>query len=161
MNQPELNTVCLTFDFDAMSVWLGGYPHVTPAMLSRGGFGARVGVPHILELLRRFDIRAIFFTPGHTAESFPEAVTTTLETGHKVVYHGYGHEDSSIQTPAEERASLERGLAALEKLTGQRPRGYRSPSSCPATAEGFMPNCTSCSFVALLTKTSQRGLPCC
>jgi peptidoglycan/xylan/chitin deacetylase (PgdA/CDA1 family) len=128
MTQPELNTVCLTFDFDAMSVWLGGYPHVTPAMLSRGEFGAQVGVPRILELLRRFDLRATFFTPGHTAESFPEALVAILEAGHEVGHHGYGHEDPSTQTPAEERASLERGLVALDKVTGQRPRGYRSPS---------------------------------
>jgi peptidoglycan/xylan/chitin deacetylase (PgdA/CDA1 family) len=66
MSQSGMNTVCLTFDFDAMSVWLGGYPHVTPAMLSRGEFGARVGVPRILELLRRFDICATFFTPGRS-----------------------------------------------------------------------------------------------
>jgi len=128
MSQPKLNTVCLTFDFDAMSVWLGGFPRVTPAMLSRGEFGARVAVPRILELLRRFDIRATFFTPGHTAESFPEEVIAILKAGHEVGHHGYGHENPSIQAPAEERASLERGLTALENLTGLRPRGYRSPS---------------------------------
>jgi peptidoglycan/xylan/chitin deacetylase (PgdA/CDA1 family) len=123
-----LNTVCLTFDFDAMSVWLGGYPRVTPAMLSRGEFGARVGVPRILELLARYDIPATFFTPGHTAESFPEMMAAIVHTGHEVGHHGYGHEDPGTQTPVEERASLERGLATLEKVTGQRPWGYRSPS---------------------------------
>jgi hypothetical protein len=41
------STVCLTFDFDAMSVWFG-YEHVTPAMLQRGEYGARVGVPRLL-----------------------------------------------------------------------------------------------------------------
>ncbi len=128
MNRATHNTVCLTFDFDAMSVWLGGYPRVTPAMLSRGEFGARVGVPRILELLQRYGIRATFFTPGHTAESFPEAVAAIVEGGHEIGHHGYGHEDPSSQTAAEERASLERGLAVLEKVTGRRPRGYRSPS---------------------------------
>ena len=123
-----LNTVCLTFDFDAMSVWLGGYPRVTPAMLSRGEFGARVGVPRILELLARYDIPATFFTPGHTAESFPEMMAAIVHTGHEVGHHGYGHENPGTQTPVEERASLERGLATLEKVTGQRPWGYRSPS---------------------------------
>ncbi len=41
------STVCLTFDFDALSVWLA-YDRVTPAMLHRGEYGARVGVPRIL-----------------------------------------------------------------------------------------------------------------
>jgi hypothetical protein len=38
------STVCPAFDFDALSVWFG-YKHVTPAMLQRGEYGARVGVP--------------------------------------------------------------------------------------------------------------------
>jgi hypothetical protein len=33
--------VCLTFDFDALSVWLDQEP-ATPAMLHRGEYGARV-----------------------------------------------------------------------------------------------------------------------
>ena len=71
-------TVCLTFDFDALCVWLGGYPSATPAMLSRGEYGARVGVPRILQLLSAYGISATFFVPGHTAESFPDSVEAIL-----------------------------------------------------------------------------------
>jgi peptidoglycan/xylan/chitin deacetylase (PgdA/CDA1 family) len=120
--------VCLTFDFDAMSVWLGGYPVVTPAMLSRGEYGARVAVPRILKLLAEYDVLSTFFVPGHTAESFPETVESIVDAGHEVGHHGYGHEDPSTQTPDEERRSLEKGLAVLERFIGRAPRGYRSPS---------------------------------
>jgi peptidoglycan/xylan/chitin deacetylase (PgdA/CDA1 family) len=120
--------VCLTFDFDALSVWLGGYPVVTPAMLSRGEYGARVAVPRILNLLAEYDVLSTFFVPGHTAESFPEAVEAILVAGHEVAHHGYGHEDPSTQTPDEERRSLEKGLAVLERFMGHAPLGYRSPS---------------------------------
>jgi hypothetical protein len=44
-------------DFDALSVWFS-YPQTTPAMLARGEYGARVGVPRVLELLRRHGIPA-------------------------------------------------------------------------------------------------------
>jgi peptidoglycan/xylan/chitin deacetylase (PgdA/CDA1 family) len=128
MVKTERDTVCLTFDFDALSVWLGGFAQVTPAMLSLGEFGARVGVPRILALLERYGIGATFFIPGHTVESFPEVTAAIVAAGHEVGHHGYGHEDPSSQTPAEERASLERGMTALEAVTGQRPGGYRSPS---------------------------------
>jgi len=121
-------TVCLTFDFDALSVWLGGYRSATPAMLSRGEYGARVGAPRILSLLARYDIPATFFVPGHTAESFPEAVDAILAAGHELAHHGYGHEDPSAQSLDEERRSLERGLAVLERFLGRLPLGYRSPS---------------------------------
>lgn len=128
MSADKPYAVCLTFDFDAMSVWLGGYAAVTRAMLSRGEYGATVAVPRILDLLAEYDILGTFFVPGHTAESFPEQVEAILAAGHEVGHHGYGHEDPSTQTPAEERRSLEKGLAVLERFLGHPPLGYRSPS---------------------------------
>ena len=121
-------TVCLTFDFDALCVWLGGYPSATPAMLSRGEYGARVGVPRILQLLSAYGISATFFVPGHTAESFPGSVEAILNAGHEIAHHGYEHRDPSAQSPDEERRSLERGSRALERFLGHPPVGYRSPS---------------------------------
>lgn len=128
MSHTQPFTVCLTFDFDALSVWLADYALVTPAMLSRGEFGAQVGVPRILNLLAEYNVPATFFVPGHTAESFPGAVEAILDAGHEVAHHGYGHEDPSSQSPDKERRSLERGIAVLERFLGEPPLGYRSPS---------------------------------
>jgi peptidoglycan-N-acetylglucosamine deacetylase len=121
------STICLSFDFDALSVWFG-YPNTTPAMLARGEYGARVGVPRVLELLARHQLPATFFIPGHTVESFPQEVERILAAGHEVGHHSYAHVDPSQQTPAEERADMERALAALERI-GVRPQGFRSPSA--------------------------------
>ncbi|HWQ13714.1 MAG TPA: polysaccharide deacetylase [Roseiflexaceae bacterium] len=121
------STICLTFDFDAMSVWFG-YPHTTLAMLYRGEYGARVGVPRALELLRAHGLPATFFIPGHTIDSFPEPVEDILAAGHEVAHHSYAHVDPSGQAPEEERRDMERALAALERI-GVRPLGYRSPSA--------------------------------
>ena len=120
--------VCLTFDFDALSVWLGNYSPVTPAMLSRGEYGARVGVPRILNLLAVYKLPATLFVPGHTAESFPDTVEAILAAGHEVAHHGYEHRDPSTQNPDEERRSMERGVQVLERFLGRPPLGYRSPS---------------------------------
>jgi peptidoglycan/xylan/chitin deacetylase (PgdA/CDA1 family) len=119
--------VCLTFDFDAMSVWFG-YDRVTPAMLQRGEYGARVAVPRLLERLEALDLRATFFVPGHTIESFPAPCEAILAAGHEIAHHSYAHVDPSLQTADEERADMERALAALGRV-GVRPLGYRSPSS--------------------------------
>ena len=121
------STVCLSFDFDAMSVWLA-YDRPTPAMLARGEFGARVGVPRILELLRSHELEATFFVPGHTIESFPAETASILEAGHEVGHHSYAHVDPSEQSPDEERADMERAWAALEGI-GVTPLGFRSPSA--------------------------------
>jgi peptidoglycan/xylan/chitin deacetylase (PgdA/CDA1 family) len=134
MDETRHHTVCLTFDFDALSVWLGGYSPATPAMLSRGEYGARVGVPRILKLLADYNILVTFFVPGHTGESFPDVVEGILDAGHELAHHGYGHEDPSTQTPEEERHSMERGLEVLERFLGHSPLGFRSPSWDYSTA---------------------------
>jgi peptidoglycan/xylan/chitin deacetylase (PgdA/CDA1 family) len=121
------STICLSFDFDAMSVWFG-YKTVTPAMLYRGEYGARVGVPRVLELLERYRIPATFFIPGHTIDSFPEPTATILNAGHEIGHHSYSHVDPSEQTPAAERQDMERALGSLERL-GVKPLGFRSPSA--------------------------------
>ncbi|HLF01497.1 MAG TPA: polysaccharide deacetylase [Anaerolineales bacterium] len=121
------STLCLTFDFDAMSVWFG-YKNVTPAMLYRGEYGARVGVPRILDMLERFGLKATFFIPGHTVDSFPEPVEAILNAGHEVAHHSYAHVDPSEQTPDEEQRDMERALKTLERI-GVKPLGFRSPSA--------------------------------
>ena len=121
------STVCLTFDFDALSVWFG-YERTTPAMLARGEYGARVGVPRVLDLLERHGIRATFFVPGHTVESFPQETESILERGHEIAHHSYAHVDPSGQTRDEEAADMERALDVLERI-GVKPLGYRSPSA--------------------------------
>jgi peptidoglycan-N-acetylglucosamine deacetylase len=121
------STICLSFDFDALSVWFS-YPHATPAMLYRGEYGARVGVPRVLDLLERYAIPATFFIPGHTIDSFPEVVAAILDAGHEIGHHSYAHVDPSQQTPDEERRDMERARHALERI-GVTPLGYRSPSA--------------------------------
>ncbi len=122
-------TVCLTFDFDAVSAWIGAFGVRTPGVLSRGEYGARVGVPRVIEVLGQHDIRATFFVPGHTLDTFPDAARLIADHGHEIAHHGYVHESPTkyLGDPQAERAMYERGIDAIERLTGRRPRGYRSP----------------------------------
>ncbi|RIK92541.1 MAG: polysaccharide deacetylase [Proteobacteria bacterium] len=120
-------TVCWSFDFDAMSVWIGSAKSNNPSMISRGEFGA-VAVPRILALLKKYNVQSTFFIPGHTALAFPDLVKHILDHGHEVGHHGWIHENPADFDLAGERAIIERGLDALEKTGGPRPIGYRSPA---------------------------------
>ncbi len=119
---------CLTFDFDAMSAWIGTFQSENPSMISRGEFGAVVGVPRLLGLLERRDVRATFCVPGHTAHAYPDLVRRIHEEGHEIVHHGWVHENPANFDRAGERKNLELGLEALDKAAGIRPKGYRSPA---------------------------------
>jgi peptidoglycan/xylan/chitin deacetylase (PgdA/CDA1 family) len=136
MVDDALATVCLTFDFDAISLWIGPFGATSPSMISRGEFGA-VGVQRILRLLDARGIPGTFFITGHTADTYPGAVRDIVAAGHEVGHHGYLHENPVSLTPEQERAVMEKGLAALERAGAGVPRGYRSPAwdNSPYTIE--------------------------
>ena len=95
--------------------------------MSHQAYGPRVGVPRILEILRRRDVRATFFVPGFTAERYPDAVRAIVENGHEVGHHGYLHESVTSLTAEREEAVLLRTAEILERVAGRRPIGWRGP----------------------------------
>lgn len=127
MAQRTSHTVCLTFDFDAISLWLGAFKANSPSMISRGEFGV-IASRRILDLLDRYGFKTTWFVPGHTADTFPEAVEEVAKRGHEIGHHGYCHENPISLELDQEREIIEKGIAALELITGQQPGGYRSPS---------------------------------
>ena len=121
---PQLS-VCLSFDFDATSVWIAETDN--PAAISRGEFGP-YAIPRILRLLDKYDIKACFFVPGHTALAYPREVCSIRDAGHEIGHHGWVHENPAPLGRDREREVFHRGLQALESVAGVHPVGYRSPS---------------------------------
>lgn len=117
-------TVCLSFDFDAISLWLAR-GMTTAGPVSRGEFAA-VAVPRVLELLKRHGITSTWFIPGHTIETYRTACGAVVAAGHEVGLHGYAHELRTLD-PDEERSVFERSFELVGKLTGRQPLGYRAP----------------------------------
>lgn len=100
----------------------------TPGPISRGEYGARVGLRRVLAVLDRHGVPATFFVPGHTAETYPAAVRDIVAAGHEVGVHGYCHERQSSLSPEQEAKLLLRAVAALEANGAGRPVGFRSPA---------------------------------
>ena len=123
-----MTTVCLTFDFDALSIWLSTFKLTSPTPLSRGEYGARVGLPRVLSVLERHKVPATFFVPAHTAVSFPEEVRRIVAAGHEIAAHGFIHESPVALSYAEEVDLLSRSEDTLASIIGDRPVGYRSPA---------------------------------
>jgi peptidoglycan-N-acetylglucosamine deacetylase len=123
-------TVLLTFDFDAESPWQ--QPGVDDATrdltkLSWGAYGGRRGIVRIAAALDELDVPATFFVPGWTAEVHADRVREIHARGHEIGHHGYLHLLSTQISAAEQRDEVERGVEAIERCTGERPVGYRSP----------------------------------
>jgi peptidoglycan/xylan/chitin deacetylase (PgdA/CDA1 family) len=125
MREPPRLTVALTFDHDSISD--GVRRGDAPVKMSHAEFGVRVGAPRILELLAARGIPSTWFVPGHTLTTFPESTEAILAGGHELACHGWFHEDFATVGRDEEREIIERCAAAVEKVTGARPKGWRAP----------------------------------
>jgi len=128
VNLPEGKKIAfnLGFDFDSSSVCMESFGKTSPVYTSRGEYGAEVGVPRILDLLDKYEIKSTFFVPGHTADTYPEVCKEIVARGHEIAHHGYMHEDPTDLPLEQEEAILIKGLEALERI-GVKPIGYRSP----------------------------------
>jgi peptidoglycan/xylan/chitin deacetylase (PgdA/CDA1 family) len=125
-----VTTVCLSFDFDAVALWVSTFKQTTATPVSRGEFGARVGLGRVLELLAAKSVPATFFVPAHTAHSFREQTRRILDQGHEIGVHGYCHETPIGMTREQEADLLDRAIAKLRSVLGIdfTPLGYRSPA---------------------------------
>lgn len=96
--------------------------------LSWGEFGSRVGVPRVLDLLHRYDVRATFFVPAVSALLHQDEQRRLVAEGHEVALHGWIHEINSTLPGDVERELMFRAAGTLERVTGVRPVGMRTPS---------------------------------
>jgi peptidoglycan/xylan/chitin deacetylase (PgdA/CDA1 family) len=96
--------------------------------LSQGQYGYRQGVPRILDVLRAHDVKASFFVPAVTALLYPDEQRRVVAEGHEVAIHGWIHERNSELPPKDERELQMRSGDTLERITGVRPVGIRTPS---------------------------------
>ena len=118
-----------TFDVDAESPWLAMDPENAnrPGLLSLARYGPRVGVPLILDVLRRNGVHGTFFVPGVNVEIYPESVAAIVVGGHELALHGYTHTSPADLSRGEEAAELDRAYELLTGVGGK-VTGYRSPS---------------------------------
>ena len=120
---------CLTFDMDAeaavLTADISSISRMSP--MSHQSYGPLVGVPRILALLKRHDLRATFFVPGYSAHRYPGVVRAVAEAGHEIAHHSYFHENTVGMDAKTEADMLDLGLRALHDVAGVRPEGYRAP----------------------------------
>ncbi|KAA0693673.1 polysaccharide deacetylase [Neorhizobium sp. P12A] len=119
--------VALSFDSDHETNELrdGGK---SISRMSWGQYGNRVGVPRVLDLLKRHDIKASFYVPAVAALLHPDEQRRVIAEGHEIGIHGWIHELNSVLPYDVERDLMFRSTDTLEKITGVRPVGLRTPS---------------------------------
>lgn len=117
--------MALSFDCDHETFEMG-MGKAAIGRLGWGEFGRRRGVPRILDVLARQDVKASFFVPAVSALIDPPALDPIVAAGHEIGVHGWIHENTSKLDRVTERDLLLRSRDTLEQLTGTRPAGHRA-----------------------------------
>ena len=89
-----------------------------------------VCVPRFLEFLERRNLNITVFVVGQDAvlEKNHDAIRMISEAGHEVANHSFHHEPwLHLYTPRQLEKEFETTEKAIEKITGQKPIGFRGP----------------------------------
>jgi peptidoglycan/xylan/chitin deacetylase (PgdA/CDA1 family) len=85
------------------------------------------GTPAVLDVLRRFDARAVFFVVGHRIPRAPEMLRPILDEGHTLGNHSFAH-------PLDRQFGMRKYIRdvtqcqdVIADLTGVRPTLFRPP----------------------------------
>lgn len=93
-------------------------------------------IPALLDLLKRYPLKASFACVGHWIEKYPKEHSMILEAGHEIMNHTYSHPDNEIINPGrkfryiskdEKKEEVERCHEICSRVLGYQPRGLRVP----------------------------------
>lgn len=101
------------------------------ALITDRLYGERCGAYRVLDVLDEFGVKTTWFLNGAGVEAFPHLAREIREAGHELASENWRHEYVWRQKDPEQRAELERTIAAFEKHAGARPVGYISSGERP------------------------------
>ena len=81
----------------------------------------------ILAILKKYDIKATFFTVGKNAELYPDILKQTAEEGHEIGNHTYSHIISKKDSSYNISEELKRNHEIILKICENEPRLFRPP----------------------------------
>ncbi|KAK5106684.1 hypothetical protein LTS08_000805 [Lithohypha guttulata] len=116
-------------DIDAIAGWLGSYKgEDSTSDISRGYFAGTIGVERLLKMFDKYDMKATWFIPGHSLETFPEQCAMIRDKGHEIGLHGYSHENPVDMSLEQQREILDYTYKMITKFcNGKPPRGTVAP----------------------------------
>jgi len=81
----------------------------------------------ILDILKKYSIKATFFVLGKNVERYPDTAKRIVEEGHVIGNHTYDHPYLLIQSKSHIKYEIEKAEQAIFKATHTKPHLFRPP----------------------------------
>src|SRR3954453_7822141 len=81
-------------------------------------YGAREGIPRMLRLFDKHDIKFTSFMIGQAVDKHPDLASEIVRRGHEAAAHGRRWENQYMLEPEEERQWILDGVESIERATG-------------------------------------------
>lgn len=97
-----------------------------------GEFVLKQGMPRLLELYAKYEVKTTFFFTGHIATLYPEVVKMVQPYGHEIGSHGLTHEVSQAFDVLPFKTQIEHlknSKAILEDISGEEVISFRAPAA--------------------------------
>jgi peptidoglycan/xylan/chitin deacetylase (PgdA/CDA1 family) len=83
--------------------------------------------PLILDILKKYNVKATFFCIGRQVAAYPTLVKQEYMAGHLIGNHSWSHPDMALLAPANINLQLVSTSNAIQEATGVRPIYFRPP----------------------------------
>jgi len=106
----------MTNDVESFSIPLNRLDHDTAKEVYK------VGLPRLLDVYARHEIKCTFYFTGESAEIVPEAVEFVLDHGHDIGCHGYDHSQEKafdVMSFHEQVAELTKDKGVIGAIAGK------------------------------------------
>lgn len=118
--------ICLlTNDVETTSIWHNSLRDKTAIKVYKEG------MPKLLDLYEKYNIKSTFFFTGHIAKLIPEIVKMVIPYGHEVGSHGMSHEridGFDIMSLDKQIINLKKSKKILEDISGDEVVSFRAPA---------------------------------
>ena len=114
-----------TNDVETTSIWFNTLRDETGLKV------LKEGMPILLDIYERFNIRSTFFFTGYIAQLYPEIVKMILPFGHEVGSHAMSHKTEDgfdVLDFKAQKDNLAESKKILEDISGQEIISFRSPA---------------------------------
>jgi len=116
-------------------VGAAAYPDRHMSMESIYEYGSRAGVWGILNEFKKRQLPLTIFGVAMALERHPDLVAEFMAQGHEIACHGLRWIHYQNMPIEEEREHLQKAIAIMERLTGEKPKGWYTGRDSPNTRQ--------------------------